>query len=127
MASVIAIGAGAIAALLCAAYWRLRAKRSAAVRELEARMERIREQEQNIASLTSQLNGLASKLHHDLRGPLQSVMGFSDLLASETAGPLNIKQKQFLDNVCTAARKMFALMEAAQNNGAESTHSRANR
>lgn len=38
-------------------------------------------------------------MSHELRTPLNAVMGFSDLLLSETFGPLNEKQKRYAENI----------------------------
>ncbi|MDQ1274907.1 MAG: hypothetical protein QG610_479 [Euryarchaeota archaeon] len=38
-------------------------------------------------------------MSHELRTPLNSVIGFSELLLSETVGPLNEKQKRYTENI----------------------------
>lgn len=38
-------------------------------------------------------------MSHELRTPLNAVIGFSDLLLSETVGPLNEKQKRYAENI----------------------------
>jgi len=38
-------------------------------------------------------------MSHELRTPLNAVIGFSDLLLSETVGPLNEKQKRYTENI----------------------------
>src|SRR5450631_1602949 len=40
-----------------------------------------------------------SHMSHELRTPLHTVLGFSELLAEETAGPLNEKQHRFVKNI----------------------------
>jgi PAS domain S-box-containing protein len=40
-----------------------------------------------------------SNMSHELRSPLHTVIGFAELLAEETHGPLNEKQKRFLNHV----------------------------
>ncbi len=50
-----------------------------------------------------QMNRLTSRLAHDLRGPLHLVSGYADLLGMEQIGPLNAKQKQFVELIKTGA------------------------
>jgi signal transduction histidine kinase len=38
-------------------------------------------------------------MSHELRSPLHTVIGFSELLAEETEGPLNEKQKRFISHI----------------------------
>jgi PAS domain S-box-containing protein len=40
-----------------------------------------------------------SNMSHELRSPLHTVIGFSELLAEETEGPLNEKQKRFIGHI----------------------------
>jgi PAS domain S-box-containing protein len=40
-----------------------------------------------------------SNMSHELRSPLHTVIGFSELLAEETEGPLNEKQKRFISHI----------------------------
>ncbi len=38
-------------------------------------------------------------MSHEFRTPLNAIVGFSDLLADETSGPLNDKQKRFVNHI----------------------------
>ncbi len=40
-----------------------------------------------------------SNMSHELRSPLHTFIGFSELLAEETEGPLNEKQKRFISHI----------------------------
>jgi PAS domain S-box-containing protein len=40
-----------------------------------------------------------SNMSHELRSPLHTVIGFAELLAEETEGPLNEKQKRFISHI----------------------------
>jgi PAS domain S-box-containing protein len=40
-----------------------------------------------------------ASMSHELRTPLNAIVGFSDLLAEETSGALNTKQKRFVDHI----------------------------
>jgi two-component system sensor histidine kinase/response regulator len=47
---------------------------------------------------------------HDLRNPLISIRGLSDILLSETTGKLTEEQKEFLATINTAGTEMLALV-----------------
>jgi len=48
---------------------------------------------------------------HDLRSCLQSVLGYCELLEAEVAGPLNRKQKQYVDHIKAGAEKIQHVIE----------------
>ncbi len=51
-----------------------------------------------------------ASVNHDLRTPLNAIIGFSDLLADETAGQLNDKQKRFVQHVGNGGRFLLQLI-----------------
>jgi PAS domain S-box-containing protein len=51
-----------------------------------------------------------ASMSHELRTPLNAIVGFSDLLAEETAGALNPKQKRFIGHVHNGATHLLALI-----------------
>jgi len=86
----------------------------AAIQALNARLEaanqtletRNREVEQ-ASKLKSEF--LAS-MSHELRTPLNAIIGFSDLLAEQTAGALSSKQQRFVNHIQQGARHLLALI-----------------
>ena len=50
-------------------------------------------------------------MSHELRTPLNAIVGFADLLARETAGPLTRKQKRFVGHVKESSRHLLALID----------------
>jgi len=74
---------------------------SSANRELEIRSREAEEANR----LKSEF--LAS-ISHELRSPLHTIIGFSELLSEELEGPLNDKQKRFVDHI---HRDSFHLLE----------------
>ena len=59
-----------------------------------------------------------SRLRHDLRNSLNVVMGFADLLSNATAGPLNEKQRLYLQNIQAGTRQMLDLL-SSKTDGAD--------
>lgn len=51
-----------------------------------------------------------SNMSHELRTPLNSINGFSEVLYDETFGPLNVKQKQYVNNVLISGKHLLALI-----------------
>jgi protein-histidine pros-kinase len=47
---------------------------------------------------------------HELRGPLHTIIGFSDLLVEELKGPLNADQKHFLRHILNDSHHLLALI-----------------
>jgi len=50
-------------------------------------------------------------MSHELRTPLNSIIGFSDLLAEQTAGPLTQKQERFVGHIKESSRHLLALID----------------
>jgi signal transduction histidine kinase len=51
-----------------------------------------------------------ASMSHELRTPLNAIVGFSDLLAEEGAGPMNEKQKRFVEHVRAGSRHLLQLI-----------------
>jgi len=51
-----------------------------------------------------------ANMSHELRTPLNSINGFSEILYDETFGPLNGKQKQYINNVLTSGQHLLQLI-----------------
>jgi CheY-like chemotaxis protein/two-component sensor histidine kinase len=51
-----------------------------------------------------------ASMSHELRTPLNAIIGFSDLLAEQTAGPLSPKQQRFVSHIQQGARHLLALI-----------------
>lgn len=54
---------------------------------------------------------LISDMAHDLRAPLNSIIGFAQLLESEAAGPLNQKQNRYVTNIATSGSTLLSLID----------------
>jgi len=53
---------------------------------------------------------VAAMMNHEVRTPLNSVLGFAELLNMERVGPLNPTQKRYLSNIETAGRHLLSLI-----------------
>ncbi|HVI10670.1 MAG TPA: response regulator [Candidatus Binatia bacterium] len=51
-----------------------------------------------------------ANMSHELRTPLNAIVGFSDLLAEETAGSLNPKQKRFVGHIKQGSAHLLRLI-----------------
>jgi PAS domain S-box-containing protein len=51
-----------------------------------------------------------ASMSHELRTPLNAIVGFSDLLAEGTPGPLNVKQKRFVDHIKQGSAHLLQLI-----------------
>ncbi len=51
-----------------------------------------------------------ASMSHELRTPLNAIMGFSDLLAEQSGGPLNEKQTRYVEHVRAGARHLLQLI-----------------
>ena len=50
-------------------------------------------------------------MSHELRTPLNAVIGFSDLLAQEAAGPVNTRQRSYLGDIQTAGSQLLSVVD----------------
>lgn len=51
-----------------------------------------------------------ASMSHELRTPLNAIIGFSDLMAEQTAGTLSAKQQRFVGHIQQGARHLLALI-----------------
>lgn len=65
---------------------------------------------QNQVKKTSRQPLEVRHLSHDLRGPLNSILGFAELLAEEIEGPLNEIQTEDINAIYQSAKKLLALI-----------------
>jgi len=56
-----------------------------------------------------------ANMSHELRTPLNSIIGFSEFLADEKAGPLSAQQKDYLNDVLNSGRHLLHLISDVLN------------
>src|SRR4029078_12966394 len=49
-------------------------------------------------------------MSHELRTPLNAIIGFSQVLGEEMVGPLNQKQKEYLDAILASGHHLLSLI-----------------
>ncbi|HEX5431651.1 MAG TPA: PAS domain-containing sensor histidine kinase [Bryobacteraceae bacterium] len=86
----------------------LRAVQEKYIRELELR---TRESEQANRLKTEFL----ANMSHELRSPLHTIIGFAELLAEESLGPLNEKQKRFMNHIHSDSLHLLDLINDLLN------------
>ena len=59
----------------------------------------------------SELEAFSYSVSHDLRAPLRSIDGFSQLLLQDVAGKLDGKGEDYLRRVCESAQRMGAIID----------------
>ena len=83
-------------------------------REIELGLEKAHEELEDLAAeleRTAQVKSeFLANMSHELRTPLNSINGFSEVLYDETYGPLNPKQKQYVNNVLTSGKHLLLLI-----------------
>ncbi|MFA4827667.1 MAG: PAS domain S-box protein [Thermodesulfovibrionales bacterium] len=83
-------------------------------REIENGLEKAHEELKKLATELKHTARVKSEflanMSHELRTPLNSINGFSEVLYDETFGPLNEKQKKYVNNVLTSGKHLLLLI-----------------
>ncbi len=83
-------------------------------KEIENGLEKAHEELQELAAelkrTTRAKSEFLANMSHELRTPLNSINGFSEILYDETFGPLNEKQKKYVDYVLTSGKHLLLLI-----------------
>ncbi|HJQ44281.1 MAG TPA: HAMP domain-containing sensor histidine kinase, partial [Jatrophihabitantaceae bacterium] len=83
--------------------------RSLVIAEQAAHREARRVRAQ-LAAASQHKSSFVANMSHELRTPLNAVIGFTDLLASGLAGPLNEEQQDYVRDIGEAARHLLAII-----------------
>ena len=83
-------------------------------KEIENGLEKAHEELKELAAELERTARVKSEflanMSHELRTPLNSINGFSEVLYDETFGPLNEKQKKYVNNVLTSGKHLLLLI-----------------
>lgn len=76
-------------------------------KQVEKALMQAKEQAERTSQFKDQF---LSTMSHELRTPLNAVLGFSDLLMDERYGPLNEKQRRYINHIHTGGKHLLALI-----------------
>jgi len=79
---------------------------SSAIRDATQR----RRYEQTLHDANRLKSEFLASMSHELRTPLNGIIGFSEFLIDEKAGPLNPRQKEYLNDVLTSGQHLLRLI-----------------
>ena len=83
-------------------------------REIEKGLEKAHKELEELAvelkRATRAKSEFLANMSHELRTPLSSINGFSEVLYDETFGPLNEKQKKYVEYVLTSGKHLLLLI-----------------
>ena len=51
-------------------------------------------------------------MSHDLRTPLNAVIGFAEVLHEELFGDLNVRQREYVGDIISAGRQLLGLIDS---------------
>jgi signal transduction histidine kinase len=88
---------------------RLRSENAALVARVAERTQELEAANSELRSVNRELEAFAHTVAHDLRTPLNAMMGFAELLCSETPGPLNAVQKEYLLDIQDSGERLAQL------------------
>ncbi len=80
-------------------------------RRVEERTAELQEALQKLSELNQLKSNFVANISHELRTPLAHIKGYLELLATESLGPLNDKQKQALRVSRNSTRKLEKLID----------------
>jgi PAS domain S-box-containing protein len=72
---------------------------------------RVRERTAQLEAINKELEAFSYSVSHDLRAPLRSIRGFSEVLLERYAGKLDTRGQEFLRRACESSQQMDRLIE----------------
>jgi light-regulated signal transduction histidine kinase (bacteriophytochrome) len=82
------------------------------VRRLNAELERrVAERTAQLEEINKELEAFSYSVSHDLRAPLRSILGFSEVLLERYAGQLDEEGRGLLGRVCKSCQQMDNLIQ----------------
>jgi hypothetical protein len=89
----------------------LRLENTALHRQVANRTAQLEESNSQLQIANKDLDAYSSSVSHDLRGHLNRIIGFSQLLSDGKAGPLSVQQKELMDYVCVGGERLLCLAD----------------
>src|SRR5207237_5470372 len=81
-----------------------------AVQQIEQQNRELELRNQEVERATQMKSKFLASMSHELRTPLNAIVGFSGLLAEQTAGTLNEKQQRFINHIKQGADHLLQLI-----------------
>ncbi|HEV8662082.1 MAG TPA: ATP-binding protein [Candidatus Methylomirabilis sp.] len=79
-------------------------------RKVEERTREVQAANVRLEEASRYKSEFLANMSHELRTPLNSILGFSELLETQTYGPLNEKQSRHVRNILSSGRHLLALI-----------------
>jgi len=80
------------------------------ITDLQHQWRLLEQQNYQLAETTRIKEELVAMTSHELRTPLTAILGFSNVLLQEFFGPLNLKQKEYLDRIHGSGQHLLELI-----------------
>lgn len=88
----------------------IRSQVEEAYQRMAAQARRLEDVNEQLRRATEAKSYFLATVSHELRAPLNSIVGFTELLLDETYGELNDRQKEFLGDVQTSSGHLLKLI-----------------
>ncbi|HHY94715.1 MAG TPA: hypothetical protein GX513_06855, partial [Firmicutes bacterium] len=79
-------------------------------KKVEERTRELREAVVELRQANAHKSQFLANMSHELRTPLNSVIGFAEMLTDQLVGPINAKQREYLDHILASARHLLQLI-----------------
>ena len=99
-----------MAAQLRESYASLEQKVDERTRELATALDELDEKSNELQTASRHKSEFLATMSHELRTPLNAIIGFSQVLGEEMVGPLNQKQKEYLDDILASGHHLLSLI-----------------
>lgn len=90
---------------------KLRVENRSLMEQVTRRTEQLETANQELVRANQELEAFIHSVSHDLRQPLNGVIGFSDLLMGEKPGALNAVQKEYVGEILESGQRLLRLTE----------------
>jgi two-component system sensor histidine kinase/response regulator len=94
---------------------RLRLENAALQQRVANRTTELEVANRELQRANKELEAFTYSVSHDLRQPLNGMIGFTEFLVSEKPGPLNARQKEFLGNIQRGGQQLLRLTDDLLN------------
>ncbi|MGH9856281.1 MAG: PAS domain-containing sensor histidine kinase, partial [Acidobacteriota bacterium] len=81
-----------------------------AIRDISERKQQEEMRSRSLQETNRVKSDFLAKMSHELRTPLNSVIGFTEFMLDETPGPLNLKQKEYLQDIRNSGKHLLNLI-----------------